>query len=76
MPASHVSKSGKGAPVADVQAWIDSIERLAPSPRARKISSVKSLFGFGHRLGYLPFRVGCDERALLQLRAPAFAVHS
>ncbi len=30
----------------------------APASRARKISSVKSLFGFGHRLGYLPFDVG------------------
>jgi len=31
---------------------------LAPASRARKISSIKSLFGFGHRLGYLPFDVG------------------
>jgi integrase/recombinase XerD len=44
--------------VRDVQAWMDSLEHLAPASRARKISSVKSLFGFGHRLGYLPFDVG------------------
>jgi integrase/recombinase XerD len=37
---------------------MDTLERLAPASRARKISSVKSLFGFGHRLGYLPFDVG------------------
>jgi integrase/recombinase XerD len=44
--------------VGDVQAWMDTLEHLAPASRARKISSVKSLFGFGHRLGYLPFDVG------------------
>ena len=43
--------------VGDVQAWMDTLEHLAPASRARKISSVKSLFAFGHRLGYLPFDV-------------------
>jgi hypothetical protein len=38
--------------VGDVQAWMDTLEHLAPGSRAREISSVKSLFGFGHRLGY------------------------
>jgi integrase/recombinase XerD len=44
--------------VGDVQAWMHTLNHLAPASRARKISSVKSLFGFGHRLGYLPFDVG------------------
>ncbi len=44
--------------VVDVQAWMDTLEHLAPASRARKMSSVKSLFGFGHRLGYLPFDLG------------------
>ena len=31
---------------------------LAPATRARKLAAVKSLFTFGHRIGYLPFNVG------------------
>ena len=53
-----VSKPLRTVTVGDVQAWMDILEHLAPGSRARKISSVKSLFGFGHRLGYLPFDVG------------------
>ena len=53
-----VRKPLRTVTVGDVQAWMDTLERLAPASRARKISSVKSLFGFGHRLGYLPFDVG------------------
>ncbi len=37
---------------------MNTLERLAPASRARKILSVKSRFEFGHRLGYLPFDVG------------------
>jgi integrase/recombinase XerD len=53
-----VRKPLRTVTVGDVQAWMDTLEHLAPASRARKISSVKSLFGFGHRLGYLPFDVG------------------
>jgi integrase/recombinase XerD len=53
-----VRKPLRTATVGDVQAWMDTLDHLAPGSRARKISSVKSLFGFGHRLGYLPFDVG------------------
>jgi len=53
---TFVSKPLRTVTVGDVQAWMDTLEEhLAPGSRARKISSVKSLFGFGHRLGYLPF---------------------
>lgn len=31
---------------------------LAPATRARKLAAVKSLFTFGHRIGYLVFNVG------------------
>ncbi|MEL6611068.1 MAG: tyrosine-type recombinase/integrase [Bacteroidota bacterium] len=43
-----------------LQGWADSLARagLAASSRARKLSAVKSLMTFGHRLGYLPFNVG------------------
>jgi integrase/recombinase XerD len=55
---AFVSKPLRTVAVGDVQAWMDTLDHRAPASRARKISSVKSLFGFGHRLGYLPFDVG------------------
>src|SRR6202049_2373009 len=55
---AFVRKPLRTVTVGDVQAWMDTLDHLAPGSRARKISSVKSLFGFGHRLGYLPFDVG------------------
>ena len=43
-----------------VQDWLDQLEAegLVASSRARKLSSVKSLLSFGHRLGYLDYNVG------------------
>jgi len=40
--------------------WADHLEslELAPATRARKLGAVKSLFSFGHRIGYLTFNVG------------------
>lgn len=40
--------------------WADYLQqiRLAASTRARKLAAVKSLFSFGHRIGYLAFNVG------------------
>jgi len=55
---AFVRKPLRTVTVGDVQAWMDTLDHLAPASRARKISSVKSLFGFGHRLGYLPFDIG------------------
>jgi site-specific recombinase XerD len=54
----------------DLQAFVDSIEGK-PNTRKRIIASVKSLFTFGHKLGYLVVNVGAvvklppakDERA-------------
>ena len=56
-------RSGAGKPlgtvtVADLQHFADSLDGLAPASRYRTLSAVKSLFAFGHRLGYLPFDVG------------------
>lgn len=54
-----------GAPLAQVtlqhvQDWADALRDagLAASTRARKVSAVKSLFSFGHKLGYLVYNVG------------------
>lgn len=66
-----------------LQAWADELEAagLAASTRARKLSAVKSLLTFGHRLGYLPFNVGGAVRAprqkgtLAERILPEEAVH-
>jgi integrase/recombinase XerD len=41
-----------------LQAFIDSLAGLGDATQAWIISAVKSLFAFGHRLGYLPYNVG------------------
>jgi integrase/recombinase XerD len=42
----------------DLQQFADSLTGLLPSSRYRTLSAIKSLLGFGHRIGYLPFDVG------------------
>nr|WP_294567163.1 tyrosine-type recombinase/integrase [uncultured Rhodopila sp.] len=42
----------------DLQAYQDSVARLATATRARRISAVKSLLSFGHKTGYLALNVG------------------
>jgi integrase/recombinase XerD len=45
--------------LADVQDFADFIsDLLAPASRARILAALKSLFAFGHQVGYLPFDVG------------------
>ena len=41
----------------ELQSYADSLETsaLEPATRRRMLASVKSLFTFGHKLGYLPF---------------------
>src|ERR1051325_4737763 len=56
-------RRGAGKPLpavtlADLQNFADSLGDLAPPSRYRVLSAVKSLLGFGHQLGYLPFDVG------------------
>lgn len=47
--------------LADVQSFADALEG-APSTIARRISSVKSLFAFAHKIGYLRFDVARPVR--------------
>ncbi len=49
--------------LADVQAFADSISDRAPATQSRAINVVKSLFSFGHRVGYLPFNVAAAVKA-------------
>jgi integrase/recombinase XerD len=44
--------------VRDLQAFGASLTTLATATAARRLSAIKSLIAFAHRLGYLPFDVG------------------
>jgi integrase/recombinase XerD len=46
----------------DLQSFADGLADLAASTQARRLSAVKSLLAFGHRLGYLPVDVGAALR--------------
>ncbi len=54
---AHLGKPLRATTLADLQAYADTLAGLAPASQARMLASVKSLFGFAHRLGYLPFDV-------------------
>ena len=66
-----------------VQDWTDALEDagLAASTRARKLSAVKSLLSFGHKLGYLIYNVGAavsppkQKDTLAERILPEAAVH-
>jgi integrase/recombinase XerD len=58
-----VRKSLTKVTLGDLQDFADSLsEGLEPASKHRRLSSVKSLFGFAHRLGYLPFDVAAPLR--------------
>lgn len=48
--------------LADLQAFAESLTGLSDSSRKRILSSVKSLFAFGQRLGYLQYNVAAAIR--------------
>src|SRR5438270_8881433 len=55
-------RRGAGKPLpaltlSELQIFADSLGHLAPTSRYRALSAIKSLLGFGHQLGYLPFDV-------------------
>jgi integrase/recombinase XerD len=56
-------RAGAGKPLArvtlaDLQEFADGLGALRPASAYRILSAIKSLLGFGHRIGYLPFDVG------------------
>jgi integrase/recombinase XerD len=55
--AAHVAKRLHQVTLADLQGYADALDAsgLQPATRRRMLAAVKSLFSFGHRLGYLPF---------------------
>lgn len=54
---TYVSKPLQSVTLADLQQFTDSLADLSDNTRKRIISSVKSLFTFGQKLGYLQFNV-------------------
>ena len=66
-----------------LQAWSDALADagLAASTRSRKLSAVKSLLSFGHKLGYLLYNVGAavalpkQKDTLAERILPEAAVH-
>lgn len=54
----YVGKPLRSVTVGDVQGFGKSLNEMASASRARKLSSVKSLLTFAHRLGYVVFNVG------------------
>lgn len=55
---SYTQKSLQALTLPDFQGFIDSLEHLKPSSRARAIAAVKSALSFGVKTGYLTFNVG------------------
>jgi integrase/recombinase XerD len=53
----HVAKPLHGVTLSDLQGYSDVLDAagLQPATRRRMLAAVKSLFSWGHRLGYLPF---------------------
>lgn len=47
----------------DLQDFADSLSELSANTQKRALSSVKSLFSFAHKLGYLRFNVGAALKA-------------
>ncbi len=60
---AHAAKPIGAVTVGDVQAFADSLAGLASASRARKLSAVKSLLTYAHRLGYTTFNVGAVDQA-------------
>jgi site-specific recombinase XerD len=58
----HTGKPLRAVTVGDVQAFVDSLNATAPASRARRISAVKSLLSFAHRIGFTTFNVGAPIR--------------
>lgn len=55
---AHAGVPIRGVTLGAVQSFVDSLAAMKPASRARKVSSIKSLLTFAHRLGYVTFNVG------------------
>jgi integrase/recombinase XerD len=55
---AFASQPLRSVAVRTIQEFAVTLQDLAPATAARRLSAVKSLIGFAHRVGYLPFDVG------------------
>lgn len=60
---AFVAKPLQQVTLQDLQTYLDSLDGLSPNTRKRAINSVKSLFTFGQKLGYLTFNVAAALKA-------------
>lgn len=59
---AYVAKPLRMVTVGDVQGFADHVSGLATASQARKLSAVKSLLTYAHRLGFVAFNVGAPVR--------------
>jgi integrase/recombinase XerD len=59
---AHAGGPLRAVTVGDVQSFGTALAHLSPAARARRLSAVKSLLAYAHRLGYLPFDIGAPVR--------------
>jgi integrase/recombinase XerD len=59
---AYAGKPLRQVTLADLVAWGETLNDLAPASRARKLGALKSLASFGHRIGYLAFDIGAPLR--------------
>jgi len=52
-----VGKPLSAVTIGDIQAFVDSLSDYAPASKTRMTASVKSLFTYAHKIGYLRFNV-------------------
>ena len=59
---AHAGKPLRSVTIGDVQAYGASLADLSSASQSRRLSSVKSLLAFAHRVGYVAFDVGAPVR--------------
>jgi integrase/recombinase XerD len=59
---AHAGKPLRSVTIGDVQAYGASLAELSSASQSRRLSSVKSLLAFAHRVGYVAFDVGAPVR--------------
>ncbi len=52
---AHLGKPLRDATIGDLQRFMGALLHLKPASQCRKAAAAKSLFAYGHRIGYLPF---------------------
>jgi len=59
---AHAGRPLRAVTIGDVQAYGASLAELSSASQSRRLSSVKSLLAFAHRVGYVAFDVGAPVK--------------